>query len=196
MTDPGHDNPPIDPAAEDSHTPWTGPGADERREDRAQRLHNAMAMEELVAANKSSSATMINLIESVRKETSARDRKVEELEANTKQLRKFTIVAVVVCFLLLCMAIFNAVNVVGTRDIAKDTQRTNDTLLDCLNSTGQCGQFNAQQQKLVLDEVKKYNLTGFYCIRNNPATEDPKAEKFVACMERLYPGGPKLNTPD
>ncbi len=189
MTEP--DNTTPDP----TESPWGGPSETEYRQDRAQRIQNAVAMEDLVAANQASNATMVGLIESVRKETAARDRKVDELDRNTKQLRKITIAAVIVCVLLLCMAFFNAYNVVGTRQIAERSDQTNDLLLDCLNSRGQCGQFNAQQQKQVLDEVKKYNLTGFYCIRNNPATEDPNAAKFVACMERLYPGGPKLNEP-
>ncbi len=172
----------------------------EVEDERAARLHNALAMEELVSANQASNATMIGLIETVHKETAARDRKVAQLESNTKQLRKFTLVAMVMCALLLCMAVFNATNVIATRNnaektanIADDVKNTNTLLLDCLNSQGECGKWNAEQQRRTLEEIKKYELTGFYCIRNNPGPTDPDGEKFLACVNRLYPGGPQLN---
>ncbi len=179
----------------------TDPNDNDIDAERASRLHSALVMEDLVSANQASNTTMISLIETVRKETAARDRKVDALEENQRVLKKLTTLAVAVCSLLLFMALFNAYNVLETRhnaersaQISEDVKKTNDLLLDCLNSTGECGAFNAQQQKQVLDEVKKYELTGFYCIRNNPADSDPKAEKFLECMNRLYPGGPQLNS--
>jgi hypothetical protein len=168
--------------------------------DRASRLHSALVVEELVAANNQSNNTMINLVETVRQETAARDRKVEALERSSHQMRLLMLIGIIALVGLLVLAGFNAINITQTRDaahqqaaIALSVQHTNDLLLDCLNSTGTCGQVNQQNQAKILDEVKKYELTGFYCIRNNPADSDPKGTEFLACMNKLYPGGPQLN---
>lgn len=169
-------------------------------EERTSRLHNALAMEELVSANARSQATMIKLVESVRAETKARDRKVDALAMAQKSAQRGQRIGIVALVCLLFMAVFNAFNVLETRHnaersakIADDVKKTNSLLLDCVNSSGECGKWNAEQQRKTLDEIKKYELTGFYCIRNFPATADPDGEKFLTCMERLYPGGPKLN---
>lgn len=168
-------------------------------EERAGRLHSALALEELVAANHSSNKTMMALVDQVRKETEARDRKIDVLEQNNKQTRLLLYMVGGAVVILVLLAIFNAIGITAAREnvdttakIARNVDVTNQTLLDCLNSQGVCGQVNAAQQQEILDEVKKYNLVGFYCIRNNPGTADPKAEKFLKCMERLYPGGPTL----
>jgi hypothetical protein len=158
-------------------------------------LHQALAIEELVRANANSNDTMIRLVQSVRDETKARDRKVDALEQSQKQMRVLTVVGIVAIFFLIAMAIFNATNVMATRDASHKVEQTNDLLLDCLNQQGDCGKWNARQQMYLLDEVKKYELTGFYCIRNNPADKDPKADAFLDCMNNLYPGGPQLQKP-
>lgn len=157
------------------------------------------AIDELVAANHESNRTMAALVEHVRKETLARDRKIDALDRNQRTLRKLTVLGTVVAVALLVVGFINAFNIAMARrnaaqtaTIARDVGETNRTLLDCLNSTGVCGKRNAQNQRKVLDEVKQYELTGFYCIRLNPATEDPNAEAFLKCMQRLYPGGPTL----
>lgn len=178
----------------------TEPLNDHSDEDRASRLRSALVVEELVAANDASNRTMIGLVESVHKETAARDRKVDALERTTHQMRLLMLIGIIAIVGLLVLAVFNAINITSARQaahrqaaIAENVQHTNDLLLDCLNSTGTCGQVNQRNQAAILDEVKKYELTGFYCIRNNPADKDPKAEAFLKCMNQLYPGGPQLN---
>jgi hypothetical protein len=163
-------------------------------------MSEARALEELVAANKQSNQTMVDLVDHVQKETEARDRKVEVLEQNNAQTRLLLYMVGGAVAILILLAAFNAIsisnarkNVDTTARIAMKVDATNQTLLDCLNSQGVCGQVNAAQQSQILDEVKKYNLVGFYCIRTNPALKDPKGEAFLKCMERLYPGGPTLS---
>lgn len=157
-------------------------------------------LEELVLANHESNATMIQLVETVRDETRARGRKVDALERNQRQLRGLSILGTVAVVALLVMAVFNAVSIQVTRQnaersavISRNVDQTNSLLLDCLNSTGKCGQLNAQQQANLLNKVKQYELTGFYCARTNPLAVDPDGKNFLACMEKLYPGGPTLN---
>lgn len=142
-------------------------------------------MDHLAEANAASNATMLNLVEEVRRETAARDRKVDALDRSLKQMRWLTVLLGVAIAMLLTLGVINAVNLNSNRD-------TNRVVLDCVNGVGTCGQVNRANQDRLLDEVKRYNLIGFFCIRNNPASEDPKAEKFVQCMNRLYPGGPQL----
>lgn len=156
------------------------------------RLHQAMAVEELVRANAESNDTMVRLVKSVRDETKARDRKVEALDKSVRQQRVLMYIGVFCVFILLTIAIVNAVNISSQRATSRQVQSTNELLLDCLNRQGQCGRWNAEQQALLLDEVKRYELTGFYCIRNNPADKDPNGKSFLACVNRLYPGGPQL----
>jgi hypothetical protein len=101
-------------------------------------------------------------------------------------LSKLMYVLGVTVVALLALAVANAFNIAAARDI-------NHTLLDCVNLTGNCGRQNAAQQAKIVDQVKEYNLIGFYCIRTNPGPVDPKGEAFLKCMERLYPGGPTLS---
>lgn len=165
----------------------------------AQDRHEA-ALDGLVEANQTSNSTMIRLIEQVRKDTETRDRKITAMEHQQKQLRWAIILVCVGIAVLLVVAGINATNIASTRKAQKNTEViarsvdvTNKTLLDCINETGECGRSDAARQKELLDEVKLYELTGFYCIRNNPATADPQAEAFLKCMQDLYPGGPVLD---
>jgi uncharacterized integral membrane protein len=158
------------------------------------------AIEELVRANSESNTTMQRLVDHVRKETEARDRKIDALDRTQRTMRWLLAVCTVSTIVLLIIAVINTTNIAAQRRsaarqaaIGMQVQQTNKTLLDCLNSTGACGQINQQQQNLLLDKVKQYELTGFYCIRTNPALKDPNGELFLKCMERLYPGGPTLN---
>lgn len=162
--------------------------------------YNDASVEELVRANAKSNATMAALVEGVKKETAARDRKLEQLAENNRAMHRLGWLLAVAMSFLLIMAIFNAVsittarrNAAQTAEIARDTRSTNQLLLDCLNATGSCGSANAAQQTRLLDEIKKYELTVLYCVRINPQVDDESGEQFLACVERLYPGGPKLN---
>ena len=160
---------------------------------RADRMNrNSAASEDLVAANNESNKTMLALVEHVRQETVARDRKIAVMERSQRQVRKLVYLICAATAILLVIAGINAYNIAASKDQQRQIRNINATLLDCVNQTGECGQINAQTQGQVLDEVKRYNLAGFYCIRNNPAASDPKAEKFLKCMERIYPGGPTL----
>jgi hypothetical protein len=162
-------------------------------DERSARLQSALAVEELVAANNESNQTMMALVEHVRQETVANDRKIEELRRNTKQFRNLMYALVVTMAFLLVIAGVNAYNLAESKKEQEQIEAINRTLLDCQNSTGECGRANAQNQKRLLDEVKEYELTGFYCIRTNPAQRDPDGDAFLKCMDRLYPNGPTLN---
>lgn len=164
------------------------------------RLHEALALEELIRANAESSETMAALVESVHEETAARDRKLEQLAENNRQMHRLAWLLAAAMAVLMVMAVVNAVNISTARrsasqtaDIARDARSTNQLLLDCLNATGSCGKQNAQAQKKILDEIKKYELTVIYCARTNPQQLDDSGSKFIACVDRLYPGGPDLN---
>lgn len=163
-------------------------------------LHSALAVEDLIAANNASNRTMLELVGTVRQETAARDRKVDALEKSHKQVQWVIGLAVVLIIFLITLGTVNAINLNTTRKsqqqvkaIAASTDETNKTLLDCLNSTGRCGQLNAENQAKILDTVKLYELTVIYCARTNPANIDPKGDKFVQCVAKLYPGGPTLD---
>lgn len=169
-------------------------------EDHAAALQSALAVEELVESNNESNRTMLALVRQVQADTEQRARKVDLLEEQQARAGKLLIVSTAALFFLLVLAVFNAVSITQasanarrTAIIAKDAEQTNNTLLDCLNATGECGKINAKNQVKVLDEVKKYELTGFYCARTNPVAVDPSGEKFIECMKRLYPSGPILN---
>jgi hypothetical protein len=149
-------------------------------------MSNASAVEHLVAANEESSRTMLALVEGVRQETAARDRKVEALDKNLHQMRTVTWLAAAALIILLVLAVFNAFNLDASR-------KTNHTLLDCVNSTGRCGQINQGNQAKILDTVKLYELTVLYCARTNPRDVDPNGDKFIACVNQLYPGAPQLD---
>lgn len=178
----------------------TGPEQLPEDGERATRRESAVAIEELVTANAESNKTMLNLVNRVREETAARDRKVDALERTTRQMQWVIGSAAVLIAVLLVLAVFNAINLNETRKsqktvaaIAESTQETNRTLLDCVNSTGQCGQVNQANQAKILDTVKLYELTVIYCARTNPQNVDPMGNKFVACVSQLYPGGPTLD---
>lgn len=169
-------------------------------EERASQLHNALAVEELIAANHESNRTMATLVKSVRDETAARDRKVEALEKSHRQVRWVIALVGVLIVVLMTIGVFNAINLYksrqaqsNTRDIAAGVAANNRTLLDCVNMTGSCGQLNQQNQVRILDTVKKYELTVIYCARTHPSAQDPKGDAFLACVKKLYPGGPQLD---
>jgi hypothetical protein len=156
-------------------------------------------VDELIAANQASNRTMLSLIESVRQETVARDRKITAMEKQQSQLRWAIGLVCLGISILVAVGVINAVNINTSRrqqgqlaEVGAEVDRTNRTLLDCMNATNECGKINARRQMLLLDEVKRYELTGFYCIRQNPAEADPDADAFLKCMQRLYPGGPEL----
>lgn len=168
--------------------------------EKGSRLHQALALDELVHANADSNETMIRLVEQVRKDAEARNKKVDLLELGQRQTAKLLIMVAIVLLLVFGVGVINAVNISQARrnaavtaGIAKDASATNTTLLDCLNARGECGKLNAEQQRKVLNEVKKYELTGFYCARTNPQPTDEQGAALLACMNRLYPGGPTLN---
>lgn len=156
------------------------------------RVTPEQAVEDLVAANRESNKTMIALVEHVQRETAARDRKIAVIERGNRQTRTLTYLLASAMLIVLTLAVINAYNLAATRKQADQLGQINTFLLDCINSTGDCGRRNAEAQGRLLDEVKKYELTGFYCARNNPAIRDPEGDAFLACMKRLYPGGPTL----
>lgn len=169
-------------------------------EERSAHLHNALAVEELIAANSESNRTMATLVEKVREETAARDRKVDALEKGHRQARIVIVLVAVLVVFLIAIGVINAINLGSARksqkqtaDIAASVDRTNQTLLDCVNSTGACGQVNQANQARILDTVKLYELTVLYCARTNPRDVDSKGTKFLKCVNDLYPGGPQLN---
>lgn len=163
-------------------------------------LHSALVIEELISANEASNRTMLELVDTVRKETVARDRKVDALEKGHRQMRWLIALTTALVVFLITLGIVNAINLAearksqkSTADIAKGVQDNNRTLLDCVNSTGACGQINQANQAKILDTVKLYELTVIYCARTNPATVDPKGDKFLICVKKLYPDGPDLD---
>lgn len=112
--------------------------------------------------------------------------------AKIRWIQRVLYVLVPCVVLLVVLAISNFVLLARINGIAGDVRSTNTTLLDCINSTGECGRRNASNQGKVLDEVKRYELTVIYCARTNPQPVDPDGSAFVACINRLYPGGPVL----
>lgn len=160
----------------------------------------ADAVERLVRANVASNDTMRTLVEKVRQDAHARERKIDLLEEGLRKTRHlFWLVAIAVA-LMIGIGIINATmiqqarrNAAITAAVARDSQATYALLLDCLNTQGECGKRNATQTKALLDEIKRYELTVIYCARTNPQPLDADGSKFVACIDRLYPGGPALN---
>lgn len=152
----------------------------------------AVAIEDLVAANRESNRTMVALVEHVQRETAARDKKIAVIEHGNRMTRMLTYLLASAMIVVLALAVVNAYNLAATRKQADQLTQLNTFLLDCVNSTGECGRRNAEAQRQLLDKVKQYELTGFYCARNNPAIRDPEGDAFLACMKRLYPGGPTL----
>ncbi|MET0698591.1 MAG: hypothetical protein ABWY93_02905 [Mycobacterium sp.] len=157
------------------------------------------AIQELIRANTASNNTMRQLIASVQAETRVRDRKVELLIATQRHVRNLMRTVIVVMALVLLVAGLNAYNInAGKRNAAQTAailervNVNNGLLLDCLNRTGRCGQVNAEQERQVLNEVKRYELTVIYCARSNLQATDVANRLFLACINRLYPGGPAL----
>lgn len=135
---------------------------------------NSAAMEDLVNANSESNRTMLALVEQVRRETEARDRKIDVMERSQRQMRVLVYLVGVATVILLAVAVVNAFNIAQARDQQRQVRAI------------------ASQQPEIVERVKEYNLVGFYCIRTNPASEDPQGEAFLKCMQRLYPNGPTL----
>jgi hypothetical protein len=168
--------------------------------DRSKALQGALAVEHLVAANEESNRTMRALVEGVKHETEARDRKVEALDKNYRQLRWVIVLVGFSTMVLMVIGVINAINLNSARksnqqakNIAAGVAATNQTLLDCVNSTGTCGQVNAANQAKILDTVKLYELTVLYCARTNPRDVDATGDKFLKCVNDLYPGAPQLD---
>lgn len=172
----------------------------ERRAQTKHRLETELAVEELVAATAASTQQMHDLVAGVNAEKEARERKVAALERSYEQSRKLAWIGLAAIALMVILGIINAANLNSARknakataDIARATAQTNSTLADCLNVRGECGKLSAQSQKRVLDEVKLYSLTVVYCARTNPQPTDPKGDKFITCVNKLYPTGPALD---
>lgn len=168
-------------------------------DDRRARLDAARQVEELVAANAASNATMTKLVDKVRDDAMKREQKIELLENESRQIRRLLIMVGVAIALLLVVGGFNAYNTAQakrnaeqTAQAAKDAASTNQLLLGCFDVKSQCSKLNAEKQKQILDEIKLYELTALYCLRVHSAVEDPKGGEFLACVKRLYPTGPHL----
>lgn len=175
-------------------TPDPGERESDRHDDQA-------VLEELILANVNSNATMVDLVERVRQDAVMQGTKVDLLEKGQRQTRRLLVMVSVALLLMVIIGVINAVNIGQTRrnaeitaKTAKDAGDTYALLLDCLNSRGECGKRNAEASKATLDEVKKYELTVLYCVRINPQVEDAAGRKFLDCVNRLYPGGPQLNS--
>lgn len=174
-------------------------GPEPLEDDRRSRLDAARQVEQLVAANAASNATMSRLVEKVRVDAEKREHKIELLENESRQIRRLLIMVGVAIALLLIVGAFNAYNTAQARrnaeqtaSAARDAASTNKLLLGCFDVNSECAKLNAQKQKEFLDEIKLYELTALYCLRLNTAQEDPEGKQFLACLKRLYPGGPEL----
>jgi nitrogen fixation-related uncharacterized protein len=159
----------------------------------------AREVDNLIAANAASNATLTRLVDKVREDAANRERKIELLEAESKQMRRILIGVSITAAALVVLALFNAItisqarhNAQQTANAARDAASTNKLLLGCFTPESECSRLNAEQQKAFLNEIKKYELVGFYCLRTNTVTEDPNGTKLTACINRLYPGGPQL----
>jgi hypothetical protein len=151
-------------------TPTERPQPHHTDDERSARMHTAMAMEQLIQANAESNATMVELIEGVRRDGQARNRKVDLLEAQQRQMKRLFLLAVAAIACLLLLAVFNAFSLTSTR---RNTAQTKVV---------------AEQQVGLIQEVKRYQLTIFYCARVNPQPTDPSGEAFLACVAKAYPG--------
>ena len=163
------------------------------------RLDAAREVERLVAANAASNATMTRLVDKVRIDAEKRERKIELLERESKQMKRLLAMVGAAIAILLIVEFFNAYNVSQARkhgqyiaNAARDAAATNTLLLGCFQPDSECSKRNAEQQKKILDEIKLYELTALYCLRINTAQEDPNGSEFLACVKRLYPTGPTL----
>lgn len=164
------------------------------------RAEMAAAIAELSRSTTESTSTMEHLVEQVRRDANAREKKIQVLEVTldrTRRLQQFMGAGLV---LLLALAVFNAstlsavrANALVSADIAKDSQGTYRLLLDCLDQVhGACGKQTAVQTAKLLEQIKQYELTVIFCARTHPAVEDPDGVKFRVCVNQLFPGGPQL----
>lgn len=163
------------------------------------RLEAVDQVEQLARANEASNATLLRLVERVQQDAKMRQRKVDLLEEGQRQQHKLMILVAAVLIMMVVVGVINAINIYDTRRnaaavaaTAKDAQRTYKLLLGCLDVNEPCGKNGAERTKESLEEIKRYELTGFYCARTNPVAVDPSGDKFLECMNRLYPGGPQL----
>lgn len=175
----------------------TNPDDDRFHEERAATLQQ---VENLVNANAASNETMVRLVARVQDDAHLREKKVDLLEEGQTQMRRLLYMVAAVLVLMVGVGVINAVNIYDARknaavtaQTARDASSTYALLYDCLNQQGECGRKNAIAQKKLLDEVKLYELTVIFCVRTNPLVEDATGDKYLACVDRLYPGGPQLD---
>lgn len=185
-------NDPVEPTA-----------AARRARAKQEQLHTELAVEELVAETAQSRQAMHDLVASVNAEKEARDRKVAALERSYEQGRTLSWIGLAAVVFMVLLGVVNALNLNNARrnakataDIARATAQTNATLADCLNVRGECGKLSAQNQRQAVDNIKLYDLTVIYCARTNPQPTDPKGDKFIQCITKLYPTGPVLDRKD
>lgn len=159
----------------------------------------ACEVERLVQANAASNATLTKLVDKVRIDAEHRERKIELLEADSRRNRRILLLVGVAVALLLTLAIVNAFsiqaarrNAAQTAAAAKTAQDTYQLLYGCFDPNSECAKLNNDSQKRLLDEIKLYELTAFYCEREHPEAVDPDSTRFFACLNRLYPDGPQL----
>lgn len=174
---------------------------DDRDEALDPRIAAAEQVEKLAEANARSNKTMLTLVQKVSEDAFMRERKVELLEQGLRQTHKILVLVVVALAVTITMAFINFYNIQTARrnaevtaEAARDAKGTYALLYGCFEPSSQCSKLNTAKQKQILDEIKKYELVAFYCIRTNPGTVDPDGKDFIACVNRLYPGGPQLPT--
>lgn len=163
------------------------------------RIAAAAQVEALAQATARSNKTMLDLVERVRHDAEAHERKVDLLAAGLRQTTRVLWLLAVVLVAVLAMAFINFATIAEakrngavTAQAARDAQSTYKLLYGCFEPNSQCSKVNAAKQKTALDEIKKYELTALYCLRTNPGADDPRGDKFIACLNTLYPGGPQL----
>jgi hypothetical protein len=151
-------------------------------------------IERLVAANAASNATMQRLVENVRMDADNRERKIELLERESRQIRRLLLLVGIAIALLFALALVNALsiqearrNAARTAGIADSVASTNTLLLSCFDVASECAKLNAKAQKAQNDDLKAYQLTVAYC---QAAGGDEDA--LLACVKKRYPTGPEL----
>jgi hypothetical protein len=159
----------------------------------------AVEVEQLVQANAASNATLRNLVEKVQLDAGNRERKIELLETESKQIRKLLALVGLAVVLLLGLAVVNLIGISQAREsaatsaaAARDAQSTNNLLYGCFEPNSQCAQQNKKTQTQILDEIKVYTLSAIYCSRENPSAQDATNNAFLSCLKRIYPNGPTL----
>lgn len=168
----------------------------------ARRRASTEGMERLIRANTESNETMHTLIERVRQDAQMRERKIDLLEDGLHRTRQLLLLVGVALVLLLGIAGVNAIaiqqgrkNLAATAEVAQQAKDTYALLYGCIDATGECGRQNAAKTKEALDKIKQYEVIVIFCARSNPRDGDEDGTKFLACVERLYPGGPTLPVP-